>query len=82
MLRDMRTSYAVTILAVWCLNGIALLQHLSITPRVDGYVAAVLVINMLAAPLVIWIAFIYGELSEKRFLGRKHIRLGSKSQDA
>jgi len=82
MIRDMRTSYVVALLVVWCLNGIALLQHLSITPSVDGYVAAVLLINMLAAPLVIWIAFIYGELAEKKILGRRHARTASTKHDA
>lgn len=70
-MRGIRASYLAAVAVVWCLNGWALLQHLSIVPRIDGFIAATLLINMLAAPLLFWIAFVYGELEEELLRGRR-----------
>jgi hypothetical protein len=70
-MRGIRTSYLAAVTVVWCLNGWALLQHLAIVPAIDGFVAATLLINMLAAPLLLWLAFVYGELVEEEWLRRK-----------
>jgi hypothetical protein len=41
-------------------------------PGIDGFIAATLLINMLAAPLLFWVAFVYGELAEEELLrGRR-----------
>ncbi len=39
-MRGIRTSYLAAVAVVWCLNGWALLQHLSIVPGMDGFIAA------------------------------------------
>lgn len=73
-MQRMQGSYFAAIGIVWCLNGWALLQHVSIVPAIDGFIAAVLVINMLAAPLLFWIAFVYGEVAEEEWLSTKRKR--------
>jgi len=70
-MRGMRTTYFVALAIVWCLNGWALLQHWSIAPGIEGFVAATLLVNMLAAPLVLWVAFLYGEVAEEEALRGK-----------
>jgi len=59
----MRLGYAVIVLLSFALNGLALLQHLALVPSHEGFIAAVLIINMLATPLLVWASFIFGEVA-------------------
>ena len=70
-MRGIRASYFAAVIIIWCLNGWALLQHMSIVPGIEGFIAATLLVNMLTAPLLFWIAFVYGELAEEHFLRGK-----------
>jgi hypothetical protein len=67
----MRTSYLVTVALAWCLNGWAILYHLAYVPGFEGLILAVLLANIFAAPIVIWAAFVYGEIAEEDLLLRK-----------
>jgi hypothetical protein len=81
MMRGIRTSYIAAVMIVWCLNGWAVLQQMAIIPAIEGFVAATLLIDMLAAPLLLWIAFVYGELAEEEILRRKRGK-GAKERHA
>ena len=76
-MRGMRRTYFAALAIVWCLNGWALLQQLSLVPGFQGFIAATLLINMLVAPLVLWVAFLYGELAEEETLRGKRRRTGT-----
>jgi hypothetical protein len=71
-MQRIRTSYFSAVAIIWCLNGWALLQHWEVVPGIQGFIAATLIIGMLAAPLLLWIAFVYGELAEEQVLKRRH----------
>lgn len=73
-MQRIRISYVVAVLLVWCINGYALLQHVSVVPEINGFIAAALLVNMLTAPFVIWAAYVFGKIVEERFLRRKHRR--------
>ncbi|MFN3623555.1 MAG: hypothetical protein ACK4TP_05770 [Hyphomicrobium sp.] len=62
-MRRLRIGYAVIVALSCILNGWALLQHLSILPAHDGFIAAVLILNILATPLVVWASFVFGEVA-------------------
>ena len=67
-MRKFRTSYLVAVMIAFALNGWALMQHLSIVARHDGFIAAVLVANMVCLPIVLWVAFVYGEVAASHYL--------------
>jgi hypothetical protein len=54
----------ILIAIAFVLNGWGLLQHLSILPSHAGFIAAVLIANMLSIPAVVWAAFVFGEVAE------------------
>lgn len=58
-----RIGYLTIVALAVVLNGWALLQHLSMVPGHDGFIAAVLLINMLSTPLVVWASFVFGEVA-------------------
>jgi ABC-type transporter Mla maintaining outer membrane lipid asymmetry permease subunit MlaE len=62
-MRKFRTSYLVAVMIAFALNGWALMQLLSIVPRHDGFIAAALLVNMVSLPIVLWVAFVYGEVA-------------------
>lgn len=62
-MRRIRIGYAVIVSLSWILNGWALLQHLSLAPAHDGFIAAVLIADMLATPLIVWASFVFGEVA-------------------
>ena len=69
-----RISYVIAVLLVWCINGYAFLQHLAVLPEINGFIAAALLVNMATAPLVMWGAYVFGQIAEERLLRRKHRR--------
>jgi hypothetical protein len=58
-----RISYLIVIAVSFVLNGWAVLQHLALLPADDGFIAAVLLADMLLMPLLLWAAFIFGEVA-------------------
>jgi uncharacterized protein (DUF2062 family) len=69
-----RVSYGVAVVLAWVMNGFALLQHFSLVPEMKGYIAATLLANMLTVPLVMWAAYVFGQIAEERLLRRRHRR--------
>ena len=65
-MRSIRTAYIAVIALTWFLNGFALLEHLGLIPEIKGLIAAVLLTNMVAAPIALWGAFVFGEFVEDR----------------
>lgn len=65
-----RALFVVLTLAAWLLNGGALMQHLSIATVIDGLIPATLIVNMIAAPLLLWAAYKSGELAEEAYRDR------------
>ncbi|MTD95765.1 hypothetical protein GIW81_15610 [Hyphomicrobium sp. xq] len=63
-MRRIRAGYLVLIAIVIVMNGLALLQHLGMLPEISGFLAATLLANMLVIPVVIWGAFVLGEVVE------------------
>ena len=59
-----RVSYLVAVAIALILNGWALMQHLSLVAAHEGFIAAVLLANMLSTPIVMWAAFVFGEVAE------------------
>jgi hypothetical protein len=78
-MRKIRTSYLVAVMLAFALNGWALLQHLSIVPRHDGFIAAVLLANMVSLPIALWVAFVFGEVAASHYLGRRRGRPATSS---
>ncbi len=74
-MRRIRISYVVAIVLVWCMNGFALLQHFSLVPEMNGFIAATLLANMLTAPLVMWAAYVFGQMAEGGFVRRRQRRV-------
>jgi hypothetical protein len=50
------------------------MQHLSMVARHDGFIAAVLVANMVSLPIVLWGAFVYGEVAAAHYLNNRRRR--------
>src|SRR5688572_10213554 len=50
-MRRIRHSFMILIAIAFVLNGWGLLQHLSMIPSHDGFIAAVLIANMLSIPV-------------------------------
>jgi hypothetical protein len=73
-MRKFRTSYLVAVLVTFVLNGWALMQLLAIVPRHDGFIAAVLVANIVSLPIVLWVAFVYGEVAASHYLRHRRAR--------
>jgi hypothetical protein len=73
-MKGLRTSYVAAILIAFCLNGWALLQHLAVVPGHDGFIAAVLIANMLCVPFALWAAFIFGEVEEVQHTAHRRLR--------
>jgi hypothetical protein len=73
-MRKFRTSYFVAVTLAFALNGWALMQHLSLVARHDGFIAAVLVANMVSLPIVLWVAFVYGEVAATHYLRHRRSR--------
>ena len=71
-MRGIRAGYVTVVLLVVCLNGFALLQHLSVIPELSGFIAATLLANMLTAPVIVWAAYVFGHIAEGHFQHRKH----------
>jgi hypothetical protein len=71
MMLGMRPGYLFPILAVWCLNIWALLYHLSVVSGFEELIGATLFTNMLTAPIIIWMTFVYGEITEEAHLRRR-----------
>jgi uncharacterized protein (DUF2062 family) len=71
-MRGIRAGYVTVVLLVVCLNGFALLQHLSVIPELSGFIAATLLANMLTAPVIVWAAYVFGHIAEDRFQHRRH----------
>jgi hypothetical protein len=69
-MRRVRIGYLTIVALSVVLNGWALLQHLAMLPAHDGFIAAVLLINILVMPLVVWASFIFGEVA----VGRRGVR--------
>jgi hypothetical protein len=67
-MRRIRHSFMILIAIAFVLNGWGLLQHLSMIPSHDGFIAAVLIANMLSIPLIVWAAFVFGEVAESDHL--------------
>lgn len=63
-MRRIRLSYLALVAISFVLNGWALLQHLSMVPAHDGFIAAIFLANMLSTPLVVWAAFVFGEIAQ------------------
>ena len=61
-MRRIRHSFMILIAIAFVLNGWGLLQHLSMIPSHDGFIAAVLIANMLSIPAIVWAAFVFGEI--------------------
>ncbi len=59
-----RVSYFVVVAIATTLNGWALLHCLPIAPAHAGIIAAVLLTNMLSIPVLVWAAFVFGEVAE------------------
>ena len=78
-MRKFRTSYLVAVMIAFALNGGALMQLLSIVARHDGFIAAVLVANMVSLPIVLWIAFVYGEVAASHYLRHRRSRPATSS---
>lgn len=66
-----RIGYLTVVALSFVLNGWALLQHLAMVPAHEGFIAAVLLINMLVTPLVVWASFIFGEVAMGPRSGRR-----------
>ena len=73
-MKRIRHSFMILIAIAFILNGWGLLQQLSILPSHDGFIAAVLIANMLSIPAIVWAAFVFGEVAES-----DHLR-GSRAQ--
>lgn len=73
-MRGLRMSYLAVVTIAFVLNGWALMQHLSMVPAHDGFIAAALVVNMLSTPVVLWAAFVYGEIAEGSHLRGRRTR--------
>jgi hypothetical protein len=73
-MRRMRISYVVAVALVWWLNGWALLQTAGLVPEVNGLIAGTLLVNILTAPALIWLAYLYGEIAQQMFIQRKRRR--------
>lgn len=73
-MRRMRISYVVAVALVWWLNGWALLQHAALVPEIDGLIAGTLLVNILTAPALIWLAYLYGEIAQQMFILGKRRR--------
>jgi len=58
-----RSAYIAVVSLSALLNGWALLQHLSIVPAHDGFIAAVLIADILSLPLIVWASFVFGEVA-------------------
>ena len=58
-----RVSYLVVVAIAIVLNGWALVHSLSVAPAHAGIIAAILLINMLLIPILVWAAFIFGEVA-------------------
>ena len=67
-MRRMRLSFIILIAIAFVLNGWGLLQHLSMVPSHDGFIAAALIVNMLSIPVIVWAAFVFGEVAESDYL--------------
>jgi hypothetical protein len=67
-----RVSYLVAVAIALILNGWALMQHLSLVAAHEGFIAAVLLANMLSTPIVMWAAFVFGEVAEGSRSPRRH----------
>jgi hypothetical protein len=78
-MRKFRTSYLVAVTLAFVLNGWALLQHVSLVARHDGFIAAVLLANMVCLPIVLWVAFVFGEVAASHYLGRRRSRPATSS---
>jgi hypothetical protein len=57
---ELSCAVAITLI----LNGWVLMQHLSLVAAHEGFIAAVLLANMLPTPIVMWAAFVVGEVAE------------------
>jgi hypothetical protein len=73
-MRKFQTSYLVAVALAFALNGWALMQHASIVARHDGFIAAVLAANMVSLPIVLWVAFVYGEVAASHHLRHRRSR--------
>ena len=58
-----RASYFVVVAIATILNGWALVHSLSVAPEHAGIIAAVLLTNMLSIPIIVWAAFVFGEVA-------------------
>ena len=63
-MRRIRHSFMILIGIAFVLNGWGLLQHLALLPSIDGFIAAVLIANMLSIPAIVWAAFVFGEVAD------------------
>jgi len=73
-MQRMRISYGVAVSLVWGLNGWALLQHMSLVPEIKGFIAGTLLVDILTAPALIWLAYLYGEIAQQVFILGKRRR--------
>jgi len=71
-MKRIRAAYFAVVAIVFVLNGWALMQHLSMVPAPDGFIAAVLLVNILSTPLVVWAAFVFGEVAQGGRSSRGH----------
>lgn len=78
-MRKFQISYLVAVMIAFALNGWGLMQHLSIVARHDGFIAAVLVTNMMCLPIVLWVAFVYGEVAASHYLRHRRSRPATSS---
>lgn len=59
-----RVAYLAVVAMAVIMNGWALLQHMRYLPAHDGFIAAVLLANVLVTPALLWAVFIIGEVAE------------------
>jgi len=73
-----RVSYIVVVAIATILNGWALVHSLSVAPEHARIIAAVLLTNMLSIPIIVWAAFVFGEVAggSRRHAGRS-VRIAS-----
>jgi hypothetical protein len=69
-----RIGYLTIVAGSIVLNGWALMQHLDMLPAHAGFIAAVLIVNMLITPLVVWASFVFGEVAMGPRVGRRRRR--------
>ena len=78
-MKRIRFSFMILIAIAFVLNGWGLLQNLSMTTAHAGFIAAVLIANMLSIPVIVWAAFVFGEVAESDHLWRSRGKAKSKS---